>query len=219
MLKPMNLQIFFLILASVLLLTSILLAIYGNLKRDIMPYIPGGLVIAFIGILATFVVVSNYSQVVEVKGDFKRQIEELASEFEQSTSAAMKTMNDRITIAQSEILGSFLMKVSESIASGNTYEIHLTLSIQTISAFSMLLTAPKELLSKEGIDAYQNDIDKCFNVLDDLLNNIEKKNIKIDTNKLNVEICLDLLEKVNDRRKYRVCKFLLDLKDGEAKKK
>jgi len=57
---------------------------------------PQGIVLVFVGILATFVVVSNYAQVLTIKQDFESKITEIEQNSEKKIKASNQEYNDRI---------------------------------------------------------------------------------------------------------------------------
>ena len=77
MLKKWNWQLFFSVCAFIASIFTVFIIVYGNLRSDITPYVSEGLVLIFVGVLATFVVVSNHAQVIEVKNEFDKRISDI----------------------------------------------------------------------------------------------------------------------------------------------
>ena len=211
-LKKWNWQLFFSVCAFLASIFTVFIIVYGNLRSDITPYVSEGLVLIFVGILATFVVVSNYVQVKDAKDEFERQISNLDEKFKKSTSAAIERM-DKITIAQFEVIGVFLDEYFIIKINENTYTLNLERPVKVLHVYSTLLKDYKESLSEKSINTYKKGIDKIFKLIDDIFNNLNEQKAELGFSEKELNNLLDILEKIDDTRKNRLYYYLLKLKE------
>jgi hypothetical protein len=202
MLKRWNWQCFFSSTAFVLSLFTVGIIVFGNLRSDITPYLSDGLIIAFVGILATFVVVSNYAQVQEIE----RKVEK--SEIKTSaTITNLETTTQRENeITKLEIIGAFMVELVQSIGNKKKHEVLLSILMYQAIAYWKLVRIYKR---DERINIqYMNT---SFSQIDEVLNDIEKKQIKISWNTEKANDYLSTISEIDDPRFVRIRNFLTDL--------
>jgi len=115
----------------------------------------GSLIIAFVGILATFVVVSNYAQVSRIENDIKDKIKKIESDIEQ-----VRNIKRGVSREWKEIVRKEKEKIENNIFSTLPKKIRASNS-PDIKDFSELLEALKthDAISLENYNKYKDSID------------------------------------------------------------
>jgi cell division protein FtsL len=160
-------------------------------------------VLAFVGILATFIVVSNYIQM----KDLERKIKDLDTKVNDSLTNVENTFKKENNITKLELIGAFMVELVKGLMDGKKYDVILGLLInQTVAYWQLIyLFGKSEEVNIQHLNA-------SFKYIDFVLDNIAKENTEIPWDNDKIDDYLSTLE--NDSRFERIRNFLIN-KRGE----
>jgi hypothetical protein len=175
------------------------------------------IVIAFIGILATFVVVSNYLQVLEVKREFASEVEkakgELRVELRDATNTAKEELRGELTnvtdTVKLELFVDTTYKIARTTFDGTTFESQFDLYTQAFVASCALYT---DYSRKE----YEENIKFHFGVIEKLMDGT-KSGQKVNFSEVKLGELIGMVSAINDKRAEKIYKFLLKLRKNGGK--
>jgi len=188
------------IIALAVSLTTFFCSVFPSVNWNVEA-VSAGIVLTFVGVLATFVVISNLAQVSDVKNDVKTAIKELQEKvgtFEKTMSKnileiAEKAMNK----AKHEVMGTTLYNIAE-----------ISLDNAPQHAFLNYLKAIAQLHME---DPQNVEIDLCFDRLYLIIDMLHKQKRSIAVAPQAKNTYLGYLDGIMSRRKDGIAQFIMNL--------
>jgi hypothetical protein len=175
------------------------------------------IILTFIGIIATFIVVGNYVQVIKIENQFNERIKEIEDNFDVRTEALKTIFNSRLKDDECKL--SSFVHYHRAIAAKKTRTSFR--DFDYVNAFDGYVYA---IASWD--DASNIHIELISKSIDGIAEIKEKTNVKVIADGYEsvdvgiMEMCIKVLYsvKVNNTNKHEVVKFIQDLIDHVTKK-
>jgi Tfp pilus assembly protein PilE len=179
------------------------------------------IVLAFVGILATFIVVSNYAQVEKIEREFGGKMQSAKSELESRAKEAEEEFNRKIGNAttnfdmkikeQNEMLRDQLMYYSKAIGDKSKGDQYMEIGA-SINAFPHYINSLTNSVNAQDEQLISKNLDNCLNIIKKHTDSVLKeKNI---TN--NIQIIMELLLDIQDKRSREIYAYFASFSKKEV---
>jgi tetratricopeptide (TPR) repeat protein len=152
-----------------------------------------GIVLAFVGIAATFIVVSNYAQVKDIELKFEKYKDDI----QKQNDRLKHNLEEQNKQYRCESIGTALFNLAEAMKDMKMYS----------HAFTGYIKALSELYCA---NSKSNEVNMCFDNINSLMEQIKSKNKAIQMDKFYIQEYINLIGEINDNRKFKIIDFIKD---------